>query len=560
MKWWGVPVFVFLGLLGLPASAAKPPSPPGLHDCVEGPQQPICLLRIAGERDLGLSLFEDRDLATLPDLIAQTGYTLAAAQERESVQIGPLENPFSDYGWARRGAFEAWRLDREGRSPDEALAILRATSNAEETMTPGKPPSTTRLLGYARLLQPAPAATRPSAALMAAALADWEKTLTGLDDLGYQETGPVALVRAYRRAGDTAGSARALKLVGRLPLDEQIIALTELGLLEEAFALSETASAHDVLDPRRMRGVLDAKFILNTEILEARIVLAEAAAKAGRTDIARKAADLVLAELEPAGFMFEPMEHFPAIAALASPDALAARLEAMEVELNRPQVGDQRDEIVAATLLPNIATGWRVLGRKDRIDPLIARWLPIAAKEAKDARPEDSPGGYLDTPIAYAVAEILQSEGRAAEAIALLPPDLAARENFVADIREGGGVRDLKHYLALQRDDDLRNMLIRDGVLAAMESRDLGTALTILRQTGRSRGSAYSVLSMADERLAAGDMAGAQALLNLAVEEARKALDDAKVSDSLSPHLVRLAKMQLRADGRLPPLAIPSKR
>lgn len=519
---------------------------------------------------------------------------------------------------------------------DEAIdlatsAVLRGTSNAEVVSILRRLPvidppmmqhplsdmvlSFGRLDAYSMMVQ----ATRDGPPGLADdLLAAWEADLPEADSAA-PENGAAALADLLARRGDLTGVERVLATLSPENEPEAILALSQHGRFEAAYALARRATIADreaglaaedaaaarqnaalIAQMQRMveaqientvatlpeaeradaraglreylsvdslsisRAMLDGETlrdVAEAELLDAQFSLMEAAAGAERFDIADP---LALALFQPA--RRERIEvaqrRFSALTVLARPGApdAVARMDAAE---RRAEALDRRWMPLGA-----IYQGWMRIGRSDRADALLARWRPFAERQARvwrnrvDTRQHPLLINGAEAPVGAAMTHILldRDDIAGAEAMGMLDLSSIIRRDF----DHGLGLSRLEERLAGRPAEVQAQMLLACSG-RAQELRlwdDAEACLHRLEQ--RAPGSrmraalAYQFLSLATKLATAGEVQRADARLVDAVGHgmAVSAEDRSMFDFSLYLALGEVGKAMLREQGRLPARAV----
>lgn len=325
-------------------------------------------------------------------------------------------------------------------------------------------------------------------------------------------------------------------------------------------AEEEEEEEPDEIDEAMLRGSA------RSELDSARLELMTLAEAGGRLDVARAVADALIRASDPAAPVDVASEWAPTVVSAASPGLATAWVARLET------IPPARDDTVSATISLQsrvyvVGECWRRLGQRDRLDAWIARWRPTATEDAKAwrkgaAASDMSVGGY-----AFAVANILLNDDRVSEAAPLLTSD---REStlLLNDLRRGRSVVNLERYLREVGGPAEQRQLLGGCPATAIQARDFDSVAECLRRLAALSMDAGSRSSVSSQLIAAAATAGQagnptamRKLLALAFEVSRglpDASDAWATPQALS--LIEIAKAELRADGRLPPLAPSSER
>lgn len=320
----------------------------------------------------------------------------------------------------------------------------------------------------------------------------------------------------------------------------------------------------DEIDEATLRG------FARSELDSARLELMTLAEAGGRPDVARAVADALIRASDPASPVDVASERAPTVVSAASPGlatAWVARLETIQ---------PAGDDTVSATIslqsrVYAVGECWRRLGQRDRLDAWIARWRPSATEDAEawskgaaaSASASDmSIGGY-----AFAVANILLNDDRVSEAAPLLT---SGRETtlLLNDLRRGRSVVNLERYLREVGGPAEQRQLLGGCPATAIQARDFDSVAECLRRLAALSMDAGSRSSVSSQLIAAaatagqaGNPAAMRKLLALAFEVSRGLPDTSDTwATPQARSLIEIAKAELRADGRLPPLAPSSER
>lgn len=574
--------------------------------CRSAADQAMCLLKVSAAHDGGSDIWRDADLRRAAEVLSALGLTAASvagargANDTERMFFGAMDE-------AAAAVDEAIALDRAGRPPSEALApILDLGTKA--TPVPlffagrGEPEAPRPKAFRSLLSRSDRSGPRPSPALARAAAYAWERELSAPGAPASARQAAYALALAYRDLGDAAGVDRALAL---LPYEvDRLHGLIELGRLEEAgariavltradlapdarktltlelariWALQTAAEsdlpavlaqqareAHGRGDvelakliegqaakirkaapppPRLTQADIDDKTDEQLRTLRDRLIVA--ALKAGRPEAARPLADRLLNAPDADVDAWRFVQSLK----VATPAQGTAALEARERSLTLRRGAERLGVILA---------GWRAIGRPERAAQLVERVRPWAAADA------GRPGGY-----ANALGQAFLAEGRTAEAQALatFPPE----DLLKSDVTGGKGMANLDAYLAAAPDESGRIQLLVGcsyALEAARQWAELPGCYAANRRwlTAPTQRHSTADRAIASAALAAdaGDAATARTLLDLALAVGAEAIaaDPASAEQPHSfyaTHLIAVAKAELRAEGRLAPVAPPSE-
>lgn len=575
--------------------------------CRGAADQAMCLLKVSAAHDGGSDIWRDEDLRHAPEVLSALGLTAAGvagargANDTERMFFGAMDE-------AAAAVDEAIALDRAGRPPSEALApILDLGTKA----TPVPPffagrgePEAPRPEAFRSLLSRADrSGPRPSPALARAAAQALEREISAPSAPAGARQAAYTLALAYQDLGDAAGVDRALAL---LPYEvDRLHSLIELGRLEEAAAriavltradlapdarkaltlelariwslqtaaesdlpaslAQQAREAHGRGDvelakmieaqaakmrnapppppPRLTQADIDDKTDEQLRSLRDRLIAA--ALKAGRPEAARPLANRLLAAPGADADAWRFVQSLK----VATPASATAALEARERGMT-PRRGAERLGVILA--------GWRAIGRPERAAQLVERVRPWAGADA------GRPGGY-----ANALGLAFLAEGRTAEAQALATFPLEGL--LKSDVTGGKGMANLDAYLAAAPDESGRIQLLVGcsyALEAARQWAELPRCYAANRRwlTAPTQRHSTADRAIASAALAAdaGDAATARTLLDLALAVGAEAIaaDPASAEQPHSfyaTHLIAVAKAELRAEGRLAPVAPPSE-
>lgn len=551
--------------------------------CLKATDRPICLLAAAADGRPDVVEF-DPDLRKRPDLAAAAG-----------VQLKPSNASAATDGLTRAtqrleaALAEASRRLAADRPPAEASAPILAPP------TPGEPDL--RLAGLSVVVLPA--VERPltgsSRAFVAAALQAWEDGIRA----GWPSSSlapPEALATAYARFGDDAGLDRALQLIPRP--DRRVDTLLDAGRLDAALALARQLTPEAMLAPLRVEATAQAEVLRKAAargslplgvfappwdqpdalpsddaqlkayaavaVRRARIAVIAAAVKAGRAESARDLADGVVGA--PAKTADEAtLQNAGPLAAAATPAVATAWLEQLDKTPGRPSRTADASMALQGRIMA-VAAGWGALGRQDRIDALVAGLRPLARREAalRDSRPTEA----IQTPATWQLANLLLAADRVEEVRALAVPQSGGQlvEN---DLNRGRGIARVEEYLSDARTENDRVSVLVACYMGSELRGAFADALTCYRRHQQllTRPEQHIVLMDSAIRTAglaadADRLDDARALLAFAL---RAGLADYRANPQFQSmagflsriDLVRIAKAELRAQGRLPPRARP---
>lgn len=579
--------FVICAALCVFASSAKAAAVSDVAPCAEAKDLAICLLSAAGKVDGGRTLFEDSILAANPGLIAAAGYsreTVAAArlESERSVQEEPI-------GPSIMAEMEAERLDDAGLAPNLALVPVLALSTK-----PVPPPffdfagrtTSDRLMALAGV-----AMSNGSLQLRAEARREWENELVRRASPADPMNDLDGLIRVCRKAKDTGCIDRALHL-GRSRDDaEQIQLLVTAGRFDQALALSRRAKLGPIeariraegipnepaFDWPTIVGVADGsrnpkpdtpdglRFLASRILTEARTGLVVMADMENEDAIAQQAADDLIPRADPRSLGPATLNNIMEIASTASPDRGAQWLRALERELPvRKEDGYYRPDQLQL-IMKGIADGWRVMEREDQVDAFIARWRPAGLAEVQNYLA--NPSATIETPYADVLVDLLLWRDRVDEARPLMTDPSPLLEY---ELRERQGIANLDLYLREARTDRERLKVLSACLSEAVERdemewvfRCLTDISRLVTTTNERVGVTQIAVQSSAISAARGDLDSARAFLEMAFAAIDKmvmtdpVVNEQTISDL---RLLAIARAELRADGRLPPLAPSAKR
>lgn len=576
-----------LGLVVAAWAGAALAAEPTLKDaaqCQKAPDLAVCLLDFAGQ-----SSFVRSSLSSHGEL------------RREQPQLFARLNPPSKLSEGDAAIDATLAAYKAGRSPNQALAAIEALDDREPPsgIWASFKPSSPRLTAYTGLWNALVGTSHP---LAQAALQGWERELAKVGGRADPAFGVEALVKAYAKIGDIAGARRAMLLDAPLDSAREISRLVQMGDVEGAAAASRVGTITSVeaavkresapyeavgnafqslyervhadlaaaeLQRMRAEGRSQDAAALESALKEGKAenlpqdlqayfqegVREEArdrlnssrldllmAARSTRPDIARQAAD---AYMGGGGSIDLQRPELRILIQAASPKSAEAWLEAQEAQIGK----DVPTEMVAITPshLYLSLTGWRALGRDDRVQALLDRWMPQARTEATRYRLDPA----APAQIASEIAEFLANEDRIGEATALAP---YVSNLLWWDISLGRGLANLDLYLAKADPYDLFIACQE----SASSSRDyqlveacLRRGLTQSRDPAERQEYARRALGMAAQAERQGQPKQALQLWNLAANAALEPGAEPWPLWTNSPYLVYVAKAALRLDGRL---------
>lgn len=601
-------IFALLGVVGalaaFPAAAQDEVTWSEADACLSDPDVAICWLRLSARADGGRALWRDPELQARAHLLALAG---VSDDEPELAYLAaPTPAPelppaLAAYSEAVLQSAEAIRLEHR---PDQVIDPLAGLPLTGDVLNPNPFESGAspfgRLDGYAHIALHL--ATTPSgspayiARIMDAVLAAWEADLAGTEEAQVLNGGRMSLAGYYFSRGDTASARRVVRSL--LPDNEPlvILALSEMGLLDEAFAVSEAAdparslarlrredATHGVLAAREIaafteiyRGVMGAEAAppdpevrsiseeqallrrATSELTLARDLLMRTAERAGRSEIALPTAHRVLPSALALSDQMDGGE--PAAAALRIIVTAQGEAATPVVERVAAQAEGRRDDVLQY-LLPALHEAWIDLGYPDRALAMVDQWRPLAAAQGEAftaGAPDSAVLGEGGSPGAmHGLQNILIARGDVAGAAALgwLPPGAPIEE----DIRTGRGASRIDTYLTgLPPEEQARILHACDR--RAHEVGDVQAAVVCARRNGARANTPLDQSVAARSLVRAAAMAANEGDLDLSLRLAREALPigvAAGTRNGLPPavpthSLLDIAKAMLRQDGRLP--------
>lgn len=574
------------------AAEAAPPLVAEASTCLDRPDFALCLIKVVGAD----AIIADPELAGRSDLLKAAGVDLGQVSKET------LTPPYD----AIIGAIcEVRALDRAGRSPQAALAPLSRLDGLPPLALPIPGAGEARLFAYSGLVGPHDHPSNAvSPALNATVLQAWEQALAARTGPSLAIDGPHDLAMACRHHGDEAGALRAAALESRL--GERVKILLDLGDIERAAALAAGVTPASLLPESRLDAEQAAQFeaalsrassaqlaaILDQQIAEAeaagvaegvrffkemkaqalaenaeqtqpslaeleadaaarasqiRWSVIEAATKAGRPQVARPLADM---ELRAPVALDDGNMHLriPVLAAAASPAAASAWLDGLQSRL-LSKLSSAPDSAYALT---PVVEGWAALGRKDRLEALLAKTRHLAEKTP-------APKGQFQA-LGRSVRAILIALGRADEGFALYPG--TPEERLTNDLGQGRGLANLDAYLAETPADQRLSLGKRCGELASRAGKfdlvmgclDRAEPLAdrpLYRQSLAENALRYAAHAARNDDRASSDVLARRGLKLAA------GLDTDDSGFLVRSFVVEIAKADLRADGRLPPRPTP---
>ena len=633
------PALASLGLLltmaSIPAAAATPVTMPALKACQADRDPALCALRLVKAASGGRVILDDEELSARPGLQAAVGVTRASVLAEEA-QADDAVRMFRQAEDRADEALElAFAAAKSNASVETVLAPLDALSDEPPRVPPyfrQLDPLTPRLLAYSKLAALAPIEAPGRMDVRDTALHRWEATLRARGGSSNPNTNLAQLARAYRLAGDESGVSRAAAIGSDA---QRLLTLIAVGRLDEAAALARVASTAqaEAAAEARMRVeasqaeanrrevdafqekllqektaelraaghadqadalelmlrqspvdedeaaaapagaehdlAADAKSEARENLDSALIALLRAEVETGRADLARDLADRLLGG--SSALMVTPL-----VAKAASPAGATAWLERLEAAIG-PASKKAYADPDALTLFRAAASGWLALGRGERVDALIARWLPTVRADL--AKPAARPGER--SPLAWSIVRAMVMRGQTEQARRLINeiasssgPDLVisgqtdqARRAWRAAVEDDLIVAELEQDRFDEFDNGLRRARSENEVLqvfsachnATIEGGAAGLELDCaihgrpFATTPRQRAALVELAASALGPAARGDDLGlALKALDVGAELSDGAdVDDGPVS-SVGSAALELAKGQLRADGRLP--------
>tara|TARA_R110002167_G_scaffold26492_4_gene91229 strand:- start:425 stop:2356 length:1932 start_codon:yes stop_codon:yes gene_type:complete len=455
MRFGGI---LIAGLLGLatpagPAFAQASQTPwTDAQTCMSGPDVAICWLKLGARGPYAGTLRVDPELKARPDILALVGVWEPVAGPAPS-DLPEVEVPQEAILY-REAIDRATTAIRNGEPPESVLEPLQSlpVTGAYVRFNPLQSGvfSFGRLDAYAilaLLLGEEGSQTSPQQGVIDAVLSAWESDLVGVNDADLLTADSAELATSYARHGDRVSARRVL---GRLSPDDEpglIEGLIDLGLFEEAVAVSEAAEpARSLPRLRRERAEIERnsaaqmrefaalqkaafeemladapeeqraalKDLLAEGIAEFEAeVEAEAQAAAATTDSLDDelteaavdelalARDRLMSEADRAGkaALVQSMARQVVADAMLTPEMMAsgsrvARGLELFVRTSTPSEAIALTEQVEAharsyrdghlqMVLPAIYAAWQRLDRPDRAAALIEEWRPIAMAQGR---------------------------------------------------------------------------------------------------------------------------------------------------------------------------------
>lgn len=605
-----------------PTTSATARSWSSFAACQAAQDRAICLLRVAGEEHAGARLYWDLDLNRQPDLLDAAGFSRADFEAwKVAEEASSHRSLYSSSEKATEAVGEALALEATGKAPEQSSAPVLALKSDPPQSPAVFPGCSVRLLAF-RLLGERAATPGLANAVLRAWETELASIGGIADDFcgplalakAYRRLGDEAGIDRSIALMPPTGDPDKILLLARAGRFEAAAELSESANLEpivamirkkitaskeserrfrELFTAESTRHLQAVIEDLRASGRSEEadrlalklaeppqaaeeepdeideatlRGFARSELDSARLELMTLAEAGGRPDVARAVADALIRASDPASPVDVASEWAPTVVSAASPGLATtwvARLETI-------QPAD--DDTVSATIslqsrVYAVGECWRRLGQRDRLDAWIARWRPTATEDAeawrKGAAASDmSVGGY-----AFAVANILLNDDRVSEAAPLLTSD---REStlLLNDLRRGRSVVNLERYLREVGGPAEQRQLLGGCPATAIQARDFDSVAECLRRLAALSMDAGSRSSVSSQLIAAAATAGQagnptamRKLLALAFEVSRglpDASDAWATPQALS--LIEIAKAELRADGRLPPLAPSSER
>lgn len=339
-------------------------------------------------------------------------------------------------------------------------------------------------------------------------------------------------------------------------IEETVATLPEAERAGARAGLRQWMSVETLSLDRAMPDGETLRDVAEDELFDARVGLMEAAAKAGRFDIADPPA-LALFQPERRERIEVAQRRFSALTVLARP-GVSDGVAQMDIAERRAEAMDRRSMPLGA-----IYQGWMRIGRSDRADALLARWRPFAERQARAWRGHgDTPQIALLTddpsaPVAAAMTQILLDRDDIAEAEAMGMLDLSSI--IRRDFERGLGLSRLDERLAGRPPEVQAQMLLacsgRAQELRLWDDAE-ACARRLEQRTPDSRlraALAYQFVSLATKLAIAGETGRADARLVDAVDHgmAATAEDRSAFDFSLYLALGEVGKSMLREQGRL---------
>lgn len=543
--------------LGLPAPQAD----------VAPPDDPVPDTAPAGVQPF----IEALDLATVAAQRGAASAEIVSILRRLPAADPPImANPLSDMGlsFGRLDAYslmaEATRSGQPGLSADLLIAWEADLPEADSAAPENGAAALADVLagrgdlnGVERVLATLSPENEPEAIRMLSRHGRFEAAYT----LALRAT---AANRQAGLAAEEAASARhsapliaEMQRLAAAQIEEFVAALPEAERADARAGLREYLSVDSLGLNRAMQNGETLRDVAEAELLEVRFGLMDAAAAAGRFDIADP---LALALFQPVRRerIETAQRRFSALTVLARPGAPDA-VARMDIAERRAEALDRRWMPLGA-----IYEGWMRIGRSDRADALLARWRPFAERQARvwrdrvDTRQHPLLINGSEAPVGAAMTQILldRDDIAGAEAMGMLDLSSIIRRDFDHDLglsrldeRLAGRPAEMQAQLLLAcsgRAQELRLWNDADACLRRLEQR---------APDSRMRAAlAYQFLSLATKLATAGEAERADARLVDAVNHgmAASAEDRSMFDFSLYMALGEVGKSMLREQGRLP--------
>lgn len=570
--------------------------------CISASDRAICWL---GQLIDSPQVNMDPELARAPAVLEALGVALIAAEPQLALPDPDVPEEMRLYVETLSQSAQAIGTERPVA---DVIAIVRALPVSDPPFLANPLQDQTlsfgRLDAYAMLSGDEIAGTTP--VLQEALLAAWEEDIPpDLDTI--INSGPASLADALMQRGDKTGAERVLRRLSPGDAPAAISEMTRHGLLDAAYDLARSATVSDrtrgrikttaAMDKRaaayleRLKPEMDAAMeaalaefsaedralmlaqnfeepepepaedagaIARSELSQARIDVMNAAAAAGRDDIALPLAT----EMFDAGLVGDDettrsglVSSLPVLINPAVPDAFE-RMAAAEARLET--LADGGPDMPLGV----VYHGWMRLGRTDRADAVLERWRPIAerlARRFRDSDGTDAAENQRDLPQALVGILIDRDDVAGAEALGLMPPTAPIDH----DIARGVGISRLDERLSGRNIDDKVQILmscsgrsldsgaLRDAESCAVRLADIADA------PAQRLSAAELLLPIAQRAARADDGSKAEALLVRALQIGAQSADSegarAMFSFQLDSATIDVSKALLRGDGRLPP-------
>ncbi|MGR4866987.1 hypothetical protein [Caulobacter sp. LARHSG274] len=498
----------------------------------------LCLLRVSMASSDGILLITDPDIALNDALIAQLGLSVAQTTARiNHISSSSSREWFAEAFQADLAALKAVELDRQGASPAEALAPIRALASAdwnEEHV------ARSHARAYYVLWAMRGHPRGPSPALARAMLDAWAAEL---EDGSDGHTIPFFFGDVAARYVTIGDPEAAAALTRRTSLDDpvslEIRMQTALGRIDRAAELALAAKPSTIEDPERRSEAY-------RDLIMAREDVADLALRTLHQDLALRLTVMNLQALYGPDRWPGPPSIDISISALRrlvlfGQPGLAARW----ADIIERSPGGQWSGVHARAGFET----WLALGRHDRADRLLNHWRRLADRaRAKTQRfaPDDE---AIDTTRRMLLAV---GENETARAYGPPPPPSV----LYTDLRLGRGLVRLDDELALAKTHAERLGIYGDCVEAAMAYARFAEGSICVRrasveaQTDEDRWSAaVSANRLANKAVKLGDPETIRRTRVEALALLSKAPEQSLGGGWIDP--VVLAKGELKAQNRL---------